>query len=572
MNLETYTQEYSVYTGNETSVRGVNIYTYLRAKRSSQKDCLLIAYRHGLDQYNMTYHLAVNNANTNKVTRYGEITTVLALMKHMANINWLSRDIIFFGYDGDFQYGTAIRYFLEEYYEGNDPEFIRGGVIRQAMSLEFKNDDFNTYVLQLEGNSGKLNDMDVVTLVASTLKSFNVNYMLDDSGMIRRNAGFQRFNSVFKMILRTLGDGVKSILNYFETKLEVVPYAELDTTLDFWRNTMLGRSGDSHSHLLDYAIHAFTLKGCTNESMDAVNVKENVEKTCAIVDTIIQAESDLDEQLHAGSYFYFPTSKTTFQSSNLYMYPIILCLAGFVIPQIVVYYQESKRSKMFYETTIYFIMSHSIGLIHLLAPTLTEKVYSFITGRDAQFREELPEPIANTDDTKYMVILWFFILIATYQLLMGIIFPFIIIYTRFRITKNCKDEGVLSRYWRFMKHRSELIDRGLLKNYLTFYEAIYTMIMLINNYPFAVLNVISLQLYLHVASRMWNNSRLKNIMLIVPPLLIWIQLCFTFYNWSRYLPMVRYMLIEYQTTGGGMYFYMLFNFCTYAQDIYTILI
>lgn len=149
MGLETYVQEYPVYTGNGTKAKGYNIYTYLRARRSSQKDCLLIAYRHGLEQYNMSYHLAINNANINKVTRYGELATVLTLIHSFSNVNWLSRDIIFFGYDGDFQYGTAIRHFLKEYYEGADADFVRGGIIRQAMSLEFKSDDFNTYGLQL---------------------------------------------------------------------------------------------------------------------------------------------------------------------------------------------------------------------------------------------------------------------------------------------------------------------------------------------------------------------------------------------------------------------------------------
>jgi hypothetical protein len=155
LNLETYTQEYSVYTGNGTTAKGYNIYSYLRSKRSSQKDCLLIAYRHGLEQYNMTYHLGINNANSNKVTRYGEIATVLILMEYFSTVNWLSRDIIFFGYDGNLQYGTAIRHFLKEYYEGSDPRFIRGGIIRQAMSLEFKSDDFNTYGLQLGNNKCK---------------------------------------------------------------------------------------------------------------------------------------------------------------------------------------------------------------------------------------------------------------------------------------------------------------------------------------------------------------------------------------------------------------------------------
>lgn len=149
LNLETHIQEFSVNTGSKYSVKGRNIYTYLRSQRSSQKDCLLIAYRHNFDQFNMAYHLALNNANAKRVTRYGEIATTLTLMKHLVNQNWLSRDIIFLGYDGDFQYGTGVRNFLKEYYCGEDENFVRGGIIRQGIALEFNTDTFNTYGVQL---------------------------------------------------------------------------------------------------------------------------------------------------------------------------------------------------------------------------------------------------------------------------------------------------------------------------------------------------------------------------------------------------------------------------------------
>lgn len=148
LDLETFVQEFPVYTGAGYGAKGRNVYTYLRAKRSSHKDCLLIAYRHSIDQYNMAYHLAVSNVNAKKVARYGELVTVLTLMEHLRSQEWLSRDVIFLGYDGELQYGTAVRHFLKEYHYGSDGEFVRGGVIKQGIALEFKTDTFNTYGLQ----------------------------------------------------------------------------------------------------------------------------------------------------------------------------------------------------------------------------------------------------------------------------------------------------------------------------------------------------------------------------------------------------------------------------------------
>ncbi len=79
-------------------------------------------------------------------------------------------------------------------------------------------------------------------------------------------------------------------------------------------------------------MQAFTLKGYRIEEARGHMPEENVMQNCVILETTLRAESNLDEQLHAGSYFYFPTSSRTFQSSSVYMYPILFCLLGFTVP------------------------------------------------------------------------------------------------------------------------------------------------------------------------------------------------------------------------------------------------
>lgn len=130
----------------------------------------------------------------------------------------------------------------------------------------------------------------------------------------------------------------------------------------------------------------------------------------------------------------------------------------------------------------------------------------------------------------------------------------------------------MTKYWRYRKDRSGFIDRGLLKDYLTCFEMIFTIVMAISNYPLAVLNIITMGLYLHVSNELRQNGWLRNILIILVPLLIFFQLNITFYTWSSYLPMIRYMLIEFQVTGGGLYFFLLFNLCPFAQDIFRVLI
>eukprot|EP00831_Metopus_contortus_P054907 TRINITY_DN4631_c0_g1_i1.p1 TRINITY_DN4631_c0_g1~~TRINITY_DN4631_c0_g1_i1.p1 ORF type:complete len:186 (+),score=30.30 TRINITY_DN4631_c0_g1_i1:66-623(+) len=98
-----------------------------------------------------------------------------------------------------------------------------------------------------------------------------------------------------------------------------------------------------------------------------------------------------------------------------------------------------------------------------------------------------------------------------------------------------------------------------------------TLVMAISNYPFAILTIVALSLYLYISNEMRRNGWLHNIVLVTFPLLIFVQLNFTFYTWNSFLPMIRYMIIEYMTTGGGMYVFFLFNFCPFCQDTYRIL-
>jgi hypothetical protein len=94
--------------------------------------------------------------------------------------------------------------------------------------------------------------MDIVTLVINSLNKFGANFILDDMGMFRGNAGFQRFNVVFKRIIKEIFNFLGKLFGFFGVEVKLTSDIELETTLDFWRNNMLGRSGDVHPHLLEY--------------------------------------------------------------------------------------------------------------------------------------------------------------------------------------------------------------------------------------------------------------------------------------------------------------------------------
>ena len=93
--------------------------------------------------------------------------------------------------------------------------------------------------------------MDIVATVIQTMIATKSDYILDDIGMIERNAGFQRFNTVYKKIIETICRWIQNIFDLFGLDLRLTSNIVLETTLDFWRNNILGRSSDMHSHLLE---------------------------------------------------------------------------------------------------------------------------------------------------------------------------------------------------------------------------------------------------------------------------------------------------------------------------------
>jgi len=58
-----------------------------------------------------------------------------------------------------------------------------------------------------------------------------------------------------------------------------------------------------------------------------------------ILERLTRAFDQLDEQLHAGYYFYFLTSKAHFVSNSVFVYPVVLVIISFCVPTIFQYYE-----------------------------------------------------------------------------------------------------------------------------------------------------------------------------------------------------------------------------------------
>ena len=64
-----------------------------------------------------------------------------------------------------------------------------------------------------------------------------------------------------------------------------------------------------------------------------------------LMERILRIFDQLDEQLHAGFYFYLVIGIKKFISCNEYMYPAALIFAGLLIPNFFDYYEQTNKSQ-----------------------------------------------------------------------------------------------------------------------------------------------------------------------------------------------------------------------------------
>jgi hypothetical protein len=76
-----------------------------------------------------------------------------------------------------------------------------------------------------------------------------------------------------------------------------------------------------------------------------MNEREKVTNTLNLLEHLFRVTDTLDEQLHAGFYFYIFTSKTTFVSNSNFVYPLVILLHGYNYPQLFSRYGQLLDNK-----------------------------------------------------------------------------------------------------------------------------------------------------------------------------------------------------------------------------------
>lgn len=126
--------------------------------------------------------------------------------------------------------------------------------------------------------------------------------------------------------------------------------------LESLKNSLIGKVHMPHSPMINHGIHALTFEAIyspavnkkqTQGVIDDVTLQESnkIAKVVGMIDNLLRATDQVDEQLHAGYYFYILTGTGRFVSNSVFVYPVVLLLLAYFIPALIEYYELMESTQ-----------------------------------------------------------------------------------------------------------------------------------------------------------------------------------------------------------------------------------
>ena len=142
----------------------------------------------------------------------------------------------------------------------------------------------------------------------------------------------------------------------------------------------------------------------------------------------------MDEQIHAGFYFYLLTSKSTFVSNATFVYPIVLILLGFLFPNLLSHYNEPSVDNDLFTAIKFILLSYALGFFYLIVPNLYLEYHG---------KHNLTTDLCLADKETQMQVSKF-----TLMTILGVALAFLVV---FKLCQQKKSErlwiSIKSNYW-----------------------------------------------------------------------------------------------------------------------------
>jgi Gaa1-like, GPI transamidase component len=113
--------------------------------------------------------------------------------------------------------------------------------------------------------------------------------------------------------------------------MKMTPKASIFPLLDSLRNSFMGRLQYPHSYFMDVGCHAITFvtHGTDGKPIERTH---RIADFMNVMEKVVRISDQLDEQLHAGFYFYLLSSPGKFISNSVFVWPGVCLVLGLFVP------------------------------------------------------------------------------------------------------------------------------------------------------------------------------------------------------------------------------------------------
>ncbi len=182
----------------------------------------------------------------------------------------------------------------------------RGGSIQAALNLELADLNIDSLSIKIEGENGKLPNLDLFNTIIKICKTLQFKCALDSEKSPKDYTNY-------KFDRREPNDYLVSVLN----------------TLNMLFKQATGVSFSSHSGFINYRIEAVTIGSINSVKLldNKKNFRQSVIKATRIVEGTMRSINNLLERFHQSFFFYLLPSSNLYISIGMYMPSIgLICL------------------------------------------------------------------------------------------------------------------------------------------------------------------------------------------------------------------------------------------------------
>ena len=230
--------------------------------------------------------------------------------------------------------------------------------------------DFSKLSLAIDGANSMLSDMDFYNAIRSSIAKTNqISYDLLP-GYYRKNTFIAKFQSYFASVIELYMTCLEWLMKQFGQKINYK--GSFVALLDQIRASLIGRLQYPHQHFMNAGVQSISLVSHGRQA-DHYRSKDHTRDMIWILEKLVRIHDQLDEQLHAGYYFYILTSPGKFISNAGYLWPIVLMAYGACLPIWFDYISLTERQNITEwdsrkQAGLFMILNFTLGAVVFMLP------------------------------------------------------------------------------------------------------------------------------------------------------------------------------------------------------------